>query len=75
MILTSLADLWTQVHPASLTGVQDFLHSRFFEDLLNAALTTVLGYPAFAVAGVPCVVLALLGRKKGRERFLHQDQI
>jgi len=75
LVLTSLADLWTQLHPASLDGMQDFLHSRFFEDLLNAALATVLGYPAFAVFGVPGVALALLGRQQGRERFLRQDQI
>lgn len=75
LMLTSLADLWTQLHPDSLVGVQAFFDSRFFEDLLDATLATLLGYPAFAVIGVPGIILALLGRKPRRERFLRQDQI
>lgn len=75
LVLTSLADLWTQLHPASLASVQEFFDSRFFEDLLDAALTALLGYPAFAVIGIPGIVLALLGRKPRRELFLRQDQI
>ncbi|MGV8831571.1 MAG: hypothetical protein ACOH2N_06310 [Devosia sp.] len=75
LVFTSLSDLWTQLHPASLAGAQDFVHSRFFEDLLEATLTALLSYPAFAVFGVPGVVLALLGRKRRAERFLRQDQI
>ena len=75
IVYTSLASLWTQVHPASLDAVRAFFDSRFFADLLDAALTAVLEYPAFAVFGVPGIVLALAGRKPRRERFLRQDQI
>lgn len=75
LVFTSLADLWTQVHAPSLDGVRAFFDSRFFADLLDAALATLLGYPAFAVFGVPGILLALLGRKPYRERFLRQDQI
>lgn len=75
LVFTSLDDLWTSVHPASLESVRGFFASRFFEDLLDAVLNAVLGYPAFAVFGVPGVFLALLGRKPRRELFLRQDQI
>ena len=75
LVFTSLEDLWTQVHPPSLDAVNAFFDSRFFADLLDAALAALLSYPAFAVFGVPGIVLALLGRKPRRERFLRQDQI
>ena len=75
LILTTLAELWTQVHPPSLDAVRTFFDSRFFADLLDAALAAILGYPAFAVFGVPGIVLALLGRKPRRDRYLRADQI
>ena len=75
LVYTSLADLWTQVHPPSLAAVEAFFDSRFFADLLDVALKAVLEYPAFAVFGLPGIVLALLGRAPRRERFLRADQI
>ena len=75
LVFTSLADLWTSVHPPSLAAVSSFFESRFFAALLDLALKAVLNYPAFAVFGLPGVVLALLGRKPRRERFLRADQI
>jgi predicted PurR-regulated permease PerM len=75
LVFASLADLWTQLHPPSLQAVRDFFSSRFFAQLLDAALTALLTYPAFAVFGVPGVILALLGRKPRRERYLRADQI
>ena len=75
LVYTSLADLWMQVHSPSLAGVGEFFESRFFADLLDAALKAVLTYPAFAVFGVPGIILALLGRKPRRERYLRADQI
>lgn len=75
LIYTSLADLWTQVHPPSLAAVEVFLESRFFAELLDVALKALLDYPAFAVFGVPGIVLALAGRAPRRERYLRQDQI
>lgn len=75
LVFTSLADLWTSVHPPSLEAVAVFFESRFFAQLLDAALKTVLDYPAFAVFGVPGIVLALAGRKPRRERYLRADQI
>jgi hypothetical protein len=75
LIYTNLADLWTQLHPPSLVAVEAFFESRFFADLLDAALQAVLGYPAFAVFGTVGIVLALAGRKPRRERYLRTDQI
>lgn len=74
LLFTSLADLWTSVHPPSLLSVEGFFETRFFAQLLDAALKAVLHYPAFAVFGVPGIVLALVGRKPRRERYLQADQ-
>lgn len=75
LVFTSLADLWTSVHAPSLDAVRSFFDSRFFAALLDMALKAVLDYPAFAVFGVPGVVLAILGRAPRRERYLRTDQI
>ena len=73
--LTSLADAWGGWHAPSLLAVQEFFASRFFADLLGSALGALLTYPAFAVIGVPGIVLALIGRTPRRGRFVRQDQI
>ena len=75
LVFTPLAVLWTQLHQPSLDAVRLFFDSRFFADLLDAALAAILAYPAFAVFGLPGIVLALLGRKPRRERYLRTDQI
>ena len=72
---TSLADAWSAWHGSSLVAVQEFFASRFFADLLASTLAALLTYPAFAVIGVPGVVLALLGRTPRSERFVRQEQI
>lgn len=75
IVFTSLSQAWMQVHADSLAAVRAFFDSRFFADLLDTALNSLLTYPAFAVIGIPGVVLALLGRRKRSERFLRQEQI
>ncbi|UXN74215.1 hypothetical protein N8D56_02825 [Devosia sp. A8/3-2] len=75
VMFTSLADARTSLHAPSLDGMRAFLDSRFFADLLERALDALLTYPAFAVFGVPGIVLALVGRTPRRERFVRQDQI
>ncbi|HTM77275.1 MAG TPA: hypothetical protein VL133_06565 [Devosia sp.] len=74
LVLTSLADSWNAINPASLLAVREFFDSRYFADLLDGAMAALLGYPAFAVIGVPGILLALLGRAPRRERYLQQDQ-
>lgn len=75
LVFTSLLDLWKQVHAPSLEAVSGFFESRYFADLLDAAMAAVLSYPAFAVFGLPGIMLALMGRKPRRERFVRHDQI
>jgi hypothetical protein len=74
-VFTSLGQAWTQLHTPSLEAVSGFFQSRFFAELLAVALNALLAYPAFAVLGVPGIVLALMGRRPRRERFLRQEQI
>ncbi len=75
IIFASLAQAWTQIHAPSLEAVEGFFASRYFAQLLDSAMKALLSYPAFAVLGVPGVVLALMGRRPRRERFLRQEQI
>ena len=75
LVLTSLAQSWTSISPDSLAAVEAFFDSRYFADLLDGVMAALLSYPAFAVIGVPGIVLALLGRAPRRERYLRQDQI
>ena len=75
LVFTSLGQAWIQLHPPSLEAVSTFFESRFFADLLDATMQALLTYPVFAVLGVPGIVLALMGRRPRRERFLRQEQI
>lgn len=72
---TSLGDVWMQVGLQSLDAVREFFRSRFFAALLDNALDVLLTYPAFAVIGLPGILLALLGRSPRRERFLRAEEI
>lgn len=74
LVLTSLEQAWTNISPASLVNVQTFLGGRYFADFLDGVMAVLLGYPAFAVIGVPGFVLALLGRAPRRDRYIEQDQ-
>ncbi|SMQ85685.1 hypothetical protein SAMN06295905_2974 [Devosia lucknowensis] len=74
-VFTSLGQAWTQLHAPSLEATQAFLDSRFFADLLGVALEALLTYPVFAVLAVPGIILALMGRRPQRDRFLRQEQI
>jgi hypothetical protein len=75
LVLTSLAKLWQQIHPASLAAVDDFFASRYFADLLDVALGVILDAPAFAVFGILGVFVALAGRQRRRERYVTAEQI
>jgi hypothetical protein len=75
VVFSSFGDVWMQLHAPSMEAVSGFFASRFFADLLGVAMQNILTYPAFAVLGVPGIVLALAGRRPRRERFLRQEQI
>jgi hypothetical protein len=75
VVLASFGEAWSQVHKPSMDAVSAFFESRFFADLLGVVMQAILTYPAFAVLGVPGIVLALSGRRPQRERFLRQEEI
>ena len=75
LVLTSLGEAWRGLNEPSLLAVQGFFEGRMFADLLQGAFAALLTYPAFAVVGVPGILLVLLGRRRRQERYLQQDQI
>lgn len=75
LTFTTFGDAWMQIHAQSLDGVRLFFQSRFFSALLDRVLDVLLTYPAFSVIGVPGIILALLGRRPRRERFLRAEEI
>lgn len=75
VMLTTLGNAWSGLHLASLVAFGALSEGQLFAGLLDQALTHVLAWPAFAVAGVPGILLLLIGRVPRRERFLRQDQI
>ncbi|WDR06970.1 hypothetical protein PSQ90_05900 [Devosia rhodophyticola] len=74
IVFTSFGAIWSGVHSPSLAAVIAFLDGRFFADLLERLFVIILGYPAFAVLGVPGMVLAILGRSRKPTRYVVQDQ-
>ena len=75
LVLTSLGDSWTQIHAESLETVKTFLNSRLFGPLLETIVTAILGFPGWAVVGIPGLLLAWAGRSRRERVFLRQDQI
>jgi hypothetical protein len=72
LVLSSLEATWNSVNPASLLIVRGFFEGLGLPD---GVMTALLSYPAFAVVGVPGILLAVLGRVRRRERYIQQDQI
>lgn len=74
IVWTPLGTLWADLHPASLEGFRAFLESRFFDAVLLPAADVLLGLPAWAVFGVPGILLALMGRSRRSRIYIRQDQ-
>jgi hypothetical protein len=74
-VFTPLEAIWTQINAQSLATVREFLGTRFFGPVLEAAVSSVVGLPAWAVIGVPGIILAWAGRSRRTRIFLRQDQI
>jgi hypothetical protein len=74
IVWTPLGELWTQIHAASLEGFLSFIASRFFDVVLKPAADFVLALPAWAVFGVPGIILAIMGRSRRSRLYVHQDQ-
>ncbi|GLQ55920.1 hypothetical protein [Devosia nitrariae] len=75
LFLTSLGEVWRTVNAASLETVAAFFETRLFADLLGAVFAALLTYPAFAVVGVPGIVLALMGRRPRQHQFVETERI
>jgi hypothetical protein len=75
LITTTLGATWTAVNAGSLVALKAFIDTRFFGPLLDPLLTALLGYPGFAVLGVPGILLTLAGRAPRTRRFVRQDRL
>jgi hypothetical protein len=75
LVITSLGSSWQQMHPDSLAAFRAFLDSRLFGPLLDQVVTAILGFPAWAVIGVPGILLAYAGRARRRNTYLTHDGI
>ncbi len=75
IVLTPLGDIWAAVHAQSLEQATAFLSDPLFANLLSGAFAMVLGYPAFAVVGLPGIVLAILGRSRKASQYVTLDQL
>jgi len=73
-VWTPLGELWMQLHKPSLDGFLSFIESRFFDVVLKPAADFVLALPAWAVFGVPGILLAIMGRTRRSRVYVHQDQ-
>lgn len=75
LVMTSLGSTWEMVHKESLTQLHAFIETRFFGPLLESIINALLGFPGWAVLGVPGAILAWLGRSKRTRVFVKQNQI
>lgn len=73
-VWTPLGELWLQIHEPSLTGFRAFIESRFFDVVLLPAADFILNLPAWAVFGVPGIILAVMGRSRRSRIYVQQDQ-
>jgi len=75
LVLTPLAQTWSEMHAASFAGLQEFLDTRLFGPLLKPVVSLILGLPGAAVLGIPGLLLAWAGRSRREKLFVRQDQI
>lgn len=75
VVITSLGATWVAIHAPSLAALYEFIDSRFFGPLLEGVINAILGFPGWAVLGVPGALLAWLGRSKRTRVFVKQNQI
>jgi hypothetical protein len=71
----SLGATWEAIHAPSLAALYEFIDTRFFGPLLGGVISAILGFPGWAVLGLPGALLAWLGRSKRTRVFVKQNQI
>ncbi len=64
LMITSMGDVWTMVHAASLSGFQAAVASSPVKFIWGPVIQPVLSWPGWAVLGLPGIILAFLGRSK-----------
>ncbi|MDH3241154.1 MAG: hypothetical protein OEO83_10860 [Alphaproteobacteria bacterium] len=75
----STGEIWYKTHRASLNGAQAATQRYLAPWLWDPPMVWLLRQPAWAVAGVPGILLLLIGlsrrkkRRKGAVRFPHDD--
>ena len=75
IVLTPLGETWGQIHADSLAALRQFFETRLFGPLLETLVSALLGFPGWAVIGVPGILLAWAGRSRRERVYLRQDQI
>jgi hypothetical protein len=75
LVFTPLEVTWQSMHADSLAAVREFLGTRLFGPVLDPVVGAILGFPGWAVIGVPGLLLAWAGRSRRERTFLRQDQI
>lgn len=75
LVITPLGATWALIHADSLVQMQAFIDGRFFGPVLESVIGAVLGFPGWAVLGIPGALLAWLGRSKRTRVFIKQERI
>ena len=75
LVMTSLGATWEAIHADSLLQLREFLGTRYFGPLLESVVNAILGFPGWAVLGLPGIFIAWLGRSKRTRVFVKQNQI
>ncbi len=69
VVITGLGDVWILVHESSLIWLgQVFGQNGYLEIIWRYAIVPVLGWPGWAVLGLPGLVLVFHGQSKARRR-------
>jgi hypothetical protein len=64
LVITSLGDHWTSLHPASIEAFRKLIGTKAHPLLWDSALRPVLRLPAWLVLGVLAFLLGWLGRRR-----------
>lgn len=64
LMITSLGDAWAMVHASSLLQFETMISTSPVNFAWGSLIEPVLGWPGWAVLGVPGIILAFLGRSR-----------
>ncbi len=64
LMITSMGDVWAMVHPSSLLQFETMISTSPVKFAWGALIGPILGWPGWAVLGVPGIILALWGRSR-----------